>query len=164
MLAALETHAGTYALVLSARANRLVRVGRLGSFRLQSGFYVYVGSALGPGGVGGRLIHHLKQSCRPHWHIDYLKRHTSLEEIWYCHDRASWEHRWACHFGTQPGVSIPLAGFGASDCHCESHLYFLPNRPSKNAFIRSLRVSGHRHPQVRWLRLSWLPESDRFSA
>jgi hypothetical protein len=26
---------------------------------------------------------------RPHWHIDYLRRHTTLEEIWFCYDRKS---------------------------------------------------------------------------
>jgi len=91
-LAAVEAETGTYALVLSARANGLVRIGRLGRLRLQFGFYVYVGSALGSGGVRGRVRHHLEPSSRPHWHIDHLRRHTSLEEVWYRLDRASWEH------------------------------------------------------------------------
>jgi len=143
---AVETRPGTYALVLTARVNKLVRVGRLGKLRLQPGFFVYVGSALGSGGVRGRLKHHLKPSSRPHWHIDYLRRHTSLQEVWYCYDRAPREHQWARCLGTLSGVSIPLAGFGASDCHCESHLYFFRSQPSKTAFVRSLRASGRRHP------------------
>jgi Uri superfamily endonuclease len=148
-LAAIEPEPGTYALVLSARANGLVRVGRLGLLPLQPGFYVYVGSALGSGGVRARLAHHLKTSQRPHWHIDYLRRHTSLAEVWYCYDRASWEHAWAQCLGTLPGASVPLAGFGSSDCQCESHLYFFQSRPSRNAFVRSLRASCQRHPPVR---------------
>jgi len=44
-LAAVEPEPGTYALVLFARTNGLVWIGRLGRLRLQSGFYVYVGSA-----------------------------------------------------------------------------------------------------------------------
>ena len=60
MLAAIEAQAGTYALVLSARAGGIIRIGRLGELRLQSGIYVYVGSALGPGGVRARLMHHLE--------------------------------------------------------------------------------------------------------
>ncbi len=159
MLATLETQAGTYALVLSARGSALIRVGRLGRLQLQSGFYVYVGSALGSGGVRARLRHHWEPSIRPHWHIDYLRRHTSPEEVWYCHDPLSREHQWARYLGTQPGVSIPLAGFGASDCHCKSHLYFFRSRPSKHAFVRSLRASGERHPQVRLLRLKQISAS-----
>jgi Uri superfamily endonuclease len=149
-LAALEPEPGTYVLVLFARTNGLVWIGRLGRLRLQSGFYVYVGSALGSGGVRARLAHHLKASSRPHWHIDYLRRHTLLEEVWYCHDRVSREHYWAQRLGTQARASIPLAGFGSSDCRCVSHLYFFPNRPSRNAFSRSLRDSCQRHPQVRF--------------
>lgn len=152
-LTAVEAEPGTYALVLSARENALIRVGRLGRLQVRSGFYVYVGSAFGSGGIRARLMHHWEPSIRPHWHIDYLRRHTSLEEVWYCRDHVSWEHEWAGYLGTQPGMSIPLAGFGASDCECESHLYFFGSRPSKNAFVRSLRASGERHPQVRLLSL-----------
>ena len=123
--------------MLSARASGFVRIGRLGELRLQSGFYVYVGSALGPGGVRARLAHHLEPSRRPHWHIDYLRRHTALEEVWYCYDRTPWEHEWARHIGTAPGASMPLAGFGSSDCGCESHLYFFESRPPRDGFVRS---------------------------
>ncbi len=153
-LAAVEPEPGTYALVLSSRANGLVRVGRLGVLRLQSGFYVYVGSALGPGGVRGRLRHHFEPSIRPHWHIDYLRWHTSLEEVLYCYDRVPREHQWAQCLGTLPGVCIPLAGFGASDCRCQSHLYFFRSHPSSNAFVRSLRTSRQERPKVRLLSLS----------
>jgi Uri superfamily endonuclease len=151
-----EAEPGTYALVLSARANGLIRVGKLGKLCLRPGFYVYVGSALGPGGVRARLMHHLEPSIRPHWHIDYLRRHTSLEEVWYCYDPMGWEHQWARGLGTLPGVSVPLAGFGSSDCGCDSHLYFFASRPSSNDFIQSLRASVH--PQVRSLSLPQLPE------
>lgn len=147
-LAAVEPEPGTYALVLSLRANGLVRIGRLGRLRLQPGFYVYIGSALGSGGVRGRLMHHFEPSIHPHWHVDYLSRQTSLEEVWYCYDRVSREHQWARCLGTLPSASIPLDGFGASDCQCDSHLYFFRSRPSRNSFVRSLRTSG----QVRLLR------------
>jgi len=152
-LAVVEPEPGTYALVLSSKENGFVTVGRLGRLRLHSGFYVYVGSALGSGGVRGRLRHHLEPSSRPHWHIDYLRRHTALVEVWYCYDRVPREHQWARCVGTLPGLSIPLAGLGASDCQCESHLYFFRSQPSKNAFVRSLRTSDQKHPQVRLLSL-----------
>jgi Uri superfamily endonuclease len=159
LLAEVESEPGTYALVLSAGANGLVRIGRLGRLRLQSGFYVYVGSALGSGGVRGRLLHHLRPAKRPHWHIDHLRRHTVLKEVWYGLDPVSREHQWARCLDTLPGASIPLAGFGASDCKCASHLYLFADRPSKNAFVRSLRASGERHPQVRLLRLKQISAS-----
>lgn len=42
---------GTYALVLASSKASSVRIGGLSILRLQPGFYVYVGSALGPGGL-----------------------------------------------------------------------------------------------------------------
>src|SRR5271157_5103178 len=128
---------GTYVLVLSSRSTDLIQVGRLGALQLQSGFYLYVGSALGPGGVRARLAHHLKPSCRPHWHIDYLRAHTSVEEICYRLDTRRLEHVWAEHIRVTEGASVPLVGFGSTDCGCESHLFF-EQRPSRERFRQML--------------------------
>src|SRR5208337_3227365 len=75
--ASLEALPGTYALLLSTASDAEIRVGRLGDMRLQSGFYVYVGSALGPGGVRARVNHHMRASPRHHWHIDYVRPQTT---------------------------------------------------------------------------------------
>ncbi len=125
------TQPGTYALVLTPRRTGTIRIGQLGELQLQPGFYVYVGSAFGPGGIRARLNHHLHPSRPPHWHIDYLKAHANVAEVWCCYVRRSLEHQWARKLGMQLGASIPLTGFGSSDCNCESHLYFFPNCPSR---------------------------------
>lgn len=57
---------GTYGHVLSSSMPGLIRVGRLGGLQLQPGFYVYIGSAHGPGGLRARLAHHLGPTSRPH--------------------------------------------------------------------------------------------------
>jgi hypothetical protein len=44
----IQSRPGTYALLLSSVSDAVIRIGRLGNLRLQPGFYVYVGSALGP--------------------------------------------------------------------------------------------------------------------
>jgi len=111
--------------------------------RLQPGFYVYVGSALGPGGVRARVAHHQGRSVRPHWHIDHLRRHTQLDQVWCCYDTARHEHAWAYAMNATPGASIPLVGFGSSDCHCASHLYFFKSRPHLRASL--LRIDGLEH-------------------
>ena len=129
---------GTYVLVLSSRSTDLIQMGRLGGRQLQSGFYVYVGSALGPGGVRARLAHHLKPSRRPHWHIDYVRAHTSVEEIWYCLDTRRLEHIWAEHIRLTEGASVPLSGFGSADCRCEGHLFFFQQRSSRERFRQLL--------------------------
>jgi Uri superfamily endonuclease len=149
----LKPQPGSYALVLSSAKAATIQVGKLGSLQLQPGFYVYVGSARGPGGLRARLTHHLQPAVRPHWHIDYLGAHVNPEEVWVCYDRISWEHRWACCFSLQQGASAPLAGFGSSDCACGAHLFFFGSRPSKAAFARSLVIFDHTHPPVRLCQL-----------
>jgi Uri superfamily endonuclease len=149
----MEPQAGTYALVLASSETGRASVGKLGTLQLQPGYYVYVGSAHGPGGLRARLMHHLEPATRPHWHIDYLRAHASPEEVWYCCGLRTWEHEWALHLGNEQGASVPLAGFGSSDCACESHLFFFGNRPSRTAFARSLAGLDRRHPALRSCRL-----------
>ncbi len=57
--------------VLEARAPLSLSTGRHGTVRLGPGAYLYVGSALGPGGLRARLERHLcGKRRRAHWHID----------------------------------------------------------------------------------------------
>ncbi len=142
---------GTYALFRAAREGALIGIGRLGRFRLQSGIYVYVGSAFGPGGLRARLAHHCRMEKRQHWHIDYLGPHTKLERLWYSLGSERWEHQWAAAMGTALQGVVPLPGFGASDCDCVSHLFFFEKSPSLSAFMRALRRLDVAHPRVHQL-------------
>jgi Uri superfamily endonuclease len=130
----ITAESGTYALILFCSRAERVRIGKLGPLKLRRGFYVYVGSALGPGGVRARVAHHQKVSPRPHWHVDYLRFHTRLDGIWYSHDQVRREHQWARLIHTLRGASVPAAGFGSSDCRCETHLFFFKRRPSFHEF------------------------------
>ncbi|MDY7107974.1 MAG: GIY-YIG nuclease family protein [Planctomycetota bacterium] len=130
---------GTYALVLRSDAAARIRVGRLGELDARRGYYVYVGSAFGPGGLAGRLAHHQRPPTRPHWHIDYLRTHAPLIEIWFTNDAHPREHKWADLIGSARGATIPLPGFGSSDCTCRSHLFHFAQRPSVSAFRRRVR-------------------------
>ncbi len=105
---------------------------------VQPGFYLYIGSAFGPGGLGGRLSHHLSPVESPHWHIDYLRPVTSLAEVWVTEDRQKREHEWAQALAASREAIIPKPGFGASDCHCRAHLFFFPVRPTLEWF--SVRI------------------------
>ena len=60
-----------------------VQIGRCGTLCAHPGFYVYVGGALGPGGLRARLSHHLRRAVRPHLHIDYLRRGAMLVAVLY---------------------------------------------------------------------------------
>jgi Uri superfamily endonuclease len=113
------------------------------------GYYVYVGSALGPGGVRARVLRHCRTNKSEHWHIDYLP--MSPVAAWYRHTTECLEHRWAELFSSVMGLSS-IPGFGCSDCRCESHLFVAHREPDFAAFaaaagnvVRSRRaVSGGR--------------------
>jgi Uri superfamily endonuclease len=125
----IEPKPGTYALVLSCASDARIQIGRLGTMHLQRGYYVYLGSALGPGGLRSRIAHHQKLSTRPHWHIDYLRAHTRFSRVWLSHDGSRGEHEWARAMQKVKGATIPFPRFGASDCTCASHLYFFKRCP-----------------------------------
>lgn len=129
---------GTYVLVMESREFFRIRAGRLGEIEITPGWYAYVGSAFGPGGVAARCNHHLRISKRPHWHIDYLRAASRLREIWFSCDSARREHTWSNLVGKGKGATQPFPGFGASDCGCRSHLFRFPNTPSFMGFRRRL--------------------------
>lgn len=120
---------GSYILVLQLDVNCTIQVGRLGQFSLQPGYYLYVGSALGPGGVAARVAHHQRTSQRSHWHIDYLRKHTSLIHVHVSYGPDRREHEWAQWLARHTEIRAPIAGFGASDCSCNTHLFFSPSLP-----------------------------------
>jgi len=135
---ALPPDPGTYALVLEAVAANDVQIGKLGVLHLRPGIYVYVGSALGPGGLAARVGRHARKEKMLRWHIDYLRAESRLVEVWYGIGKQRRECRWANAFGKLPGASVPLAGFGASDCGCPSHLCFFNLPPSLADFRKKL--------------------------
>ena len=59
---------GTYVLIASVAQMKRLEVGRLGAYDIVPGFYAYVGSAFGTGGLRARLGHHLESAASPHWH------------------------------------------------------------------------------------------------
>lgn len=120
----LQPKSGTYALIFEIEQAQALRVGRLGMLSVEPGFYIYVGSAFGSGGVRARLRHHMRPSLRPHWHIDYLKNVATLREMWVTYAEVKQECVWAEVWGENAGISTPFPRFGASDCRCPAHLFY----------------------------------------
>lgn len=139
---------GTYALVLWVPTRRAVRIGALGRFDFHPGHHIYIGSALGPGGLRSRIAHHLAPSTRPHWHVDYLLDVGQVRQVWYtCSDHRH-ECVWAACMHCARAASVAIAGFGASDCHCASHLFVFAAAPSIAAFRRRLHTQQPRHEAI----------------
>jgi Uri superfamily endonuclease len=144
----MQARPGTYALVMRCSSHQQVEVGKLGRLRLRPGFYVYAGSAFGPGGLKARIAHHIKISKNPHWHLDYLRPALTLKEIWFTYDSGQREHQWAGVLAGIRGATIPFSGFGASDCRCKSHLTFFDSRPSGDCFRRRLHAAVNPHEKI----------------
>lgn len=115
---------GSYIIALYLKTSKNIQIGKLGTFHFQKGYHAYVGSALGPGGLSARLNHHLKITNKPHWHIDYLRKETIIKEIWVSEQEDRLEHIWAEKLKGQKNASIPVPGFGSSDCRCATHLVY----------------------------------------
>ena len=98
-------------------------IGRAGVFDFPAGRYVYTGSARRH--LEARIARHLRPEKKAHWHIDYLLaapgvtvaavRRSAIDE---------------CRLNRNSPGSVPVPGFGATDCRacCGAHLKFLGPR------------------------------------
>ena len=124
---------GTYTLLVHLGADVSIDVGALGTRSFETGWYAYVGSALGPGGFS-RIDRHRELAAGErdvrHWHIDYLLGHpeTTLESVVRTPDcdgecAIAQQLTEACQGGGVVDGSA-IAEFGCTDCSCDSHLFF----------------------------------------
>lgn len=139
---AIPAMAGSYVLVLRLTGVRDLEVGALGRRRLPPGWYLYVGSARGPGGLRARLGRHLAGGGRTHWHIDYLRACAGAVDAWYQPGEAVVECRWAQALARGRGIASAWPGFGATDCGCPGHLFASVAAPSRRAFAGRLGRAG----------------------
>ena len=123
---------------MRAQDQQQLQIGRLGGMQLSKGWYVYVGSAFGPGGLAARVSRHLQRHKTRHWHIDYLIWATTVREVWYSQRQRDLEHCWAQAALDQPAARNLLRGFGASDCQCLSHLVRFPTREAVKTLFNAL--------------------------
>lgn len=121
---------GTYVLLMRLEDDSIINIGALGEQSFKQGWYAYVGSALGPGGMAARLRHHCSSVSRPRWHIDYLKTFARIREILVAAGQRRMECLWANKISDDPVCIRPVKGFGASDCRCYTHLFYFPHRPA----------------------------------
>jgi len=124
---------GSYLLGISLAQVLDLFVGRLGQFAFSAGYYIYAGSAQGPGGLAARLNRHRRREKQLHWHIDYLLAHACLTDVWSIVSKERLECLWARGVAEMPGARIVAPRFGASDCRCPAHLihFSQPPRPAQ---------------------------------
>ena len=118
---------GAYALHLHVASPNDVQIGRLGKFSFPAGDYIYLGSALGSGGLMARINRHVRGDGHPHWHIDYLRAIAVLIGYCYLETKQRLECIWSRSLASLPQACIPVPHFGNSDCKisgrsCTAHL------------------------------------------
>jgi len=94
---------------------------------LPPGWYIYAGSARGPGGLRARLRRHLKATGSRRWHVDWV---TTQATTRLAH---AWPDGVECTpitllLAATPSAQVVVPGFGSSDCpRCPAHLLALPD-------------------------------------
>lgn len=123
---------GLYIAVFYLPRAQKVGVGKLGQFHFKKGMYFYVGSA--QRNLSARLKRHSNEKKSLRWHIDYLaSKARMLGAITIPGPR---KHECELAKELSKMFEVPVFGFGASDCRCKGHLFYVPE-PFKKRFIRT---------------------------
>lgn len=119
--AKLSGQPGAYLLLTRIAAPLPLRIASLGPAVLPAGWYVYAGSARGPGGIRARAGRHLRRGKHPYWHVDHLTEASAA--TWAFAVPGGRECALVGALLNRPGYETALGGFGSSDCpRCASHL------------------------------------------
>lgn len=128
---------GIYVLIIQISHDITVQVGALGKLTFTKGLYAYVGSA--QGNLEQRVHRHLRKEKRNFWHVDYLLDNPSAKilEVFY-KQAAKAEECTVAQTISKRGMLV--AGFGASDCQCKSHLFLVKTYGFLREFMHVLDV------------------------
>ena len=135
---------GVYVLLLSVSEETVLDVGGLGTQTFPKGYYAYTGSALGKGSTNlkHRLAKHQRKQKQLFWHIDYLlaNKNVTIEKTVATETTKKLECTINCYLKTLADTTIPVNGFGTSDCtnNCKSHLLYFPELGSTDFLVQKL--------------------------
>jgi len=104
--------------------HREITIGKLGIYDFQKGCYVYIGSA--KRNIQSRINRHLKVDKKFHWHFDYLRPYLQVIEV-ETFSGVEGECELFQRLMKEQNGTIPVHGFGASDCRCAAHLFYTSN-------------------------------------
>ena len=94
---------------------------------INTGYYVYIGSAFGAGGLTSRLHRHLRKKKKIYWHIDQIttSEFCEIQSVEIIIGR-----KMECEVSekiSKIDFIESINGFGNSDCNsCQSHFYKIP--------------------------------------
>jgi histidyl-tRNA synthetase len=117
---------GAYVLIVDLARPLALDIATLSGAVLPAGRYAYCGSAHGPGGMRARIGRHRRREKTMRWHIDRLTAAGRIVAVHAEPDGA--ECDLFARLRAVPGVTVPLAGFGSTDCpRCPAHLARVPD-------------------------------------
>lgn len=110
---------GTYTLLIELDEDSEIQIGKLGEIEFRKGGYAYVGSGLN--NLEKRIERHLREDKKLYWHIDYFLTEATVREVLY----GKSDEKKECEIAENLAEELSfINGFGASDCGCNSHLFY----------------------------------------
>lgn len=114
-------NSGIYIAIVHLPKTAKITVGKLGTFNFKKGFYFYVGSA--QKNLSARLERHARKKKPLRWHIDYLSAKAKMLGAITIAGPRDLECQLAKKLSKM--FEPTIAGFGASDCRCSGHLFYV---------------------------------------
>ncbi|HOT43106.1 MAG TPA: DNA/RNA nuclease SfsA [Syntrophorhabdaceae bacterium] len=134
---------GSYMLIMTLNREKIIPIGGLGDISFKKGFYIYVGSAMK--NLHARLERHKRIHKKPFWHIDYLREEVDLIHTIPIRSQKRLECLISDSLKDIACDYIP--NFGASDCRCNSHLFFMDDNPIHNPDFNKILLD-YRMPYI----------------
>ena len=116
-----DLESGVYIAVFYMPVGRTIQIGRRGKYHFKRGIYFYIGSA--QRNLAARLERHSRKKKPLHWHIDYLSAKAEMLGAITIAGPRELECRLAKELDGIFELAVP--GFGASDCRCAGHLFYV---------------------------------------
>jgi len=129
---------GTYVLFIEVSKDVTLEIGSLGRIKFTKGFYIYIGSAFGPGGLVKRVERHFRNEKKLFWHIDYLLNSSSTEiaaVAWTVNQQISQE------IDKLSDLVTTINHFGSSDCKCTGHLKMIKTKTKRDFYKAVLSIT-----------------------
>ncbi|HDD63764.1 MAG TPA: GIY-YIG nuclease family protein [Thermoprotei archaeon] len=143
---------GVYVLVLHLNRKIKLRVGSLSYQLFKPGYYYYVGSALGPGGLRARIYRHLRSSKKVRWHIDYLTVNQLFKPVLIVYAYST--ERIECNISLSllsRGFKPYIRKFGSFDCRsCPTHLYYAKELNLEK--VIEAFIENHLNPRIKFIK------------
>ncbi|AZR72060.1 hypothetical protein BBF96_00825 [Anoxybacter fermentans] len=92
---------GVYIIEMVLKKSICIKIGKLGTYELNPGYYYYIGTA--QRNLKARIARHLQKEKRLRWHIDYLLQYAEVLQIY------TWP-------GERDGVYVRTTAYEISCC------------------------------------------------